>query len=304
MSNGSIASQRELRLNLTLISIRLVDMLATINSRRRAGGWRNSKHDRSGRWIGFGGGVPLGWCLLLGILVAAGLGPALASSRFAARAEQAFLASRARFQIDTTNAATAWQFGKACFDWAEYAQKDEERGSIAKEGMAACRRSVALDGSAVGGYYYLALNLGQWARTKRLAALKLVPEMERELKKSIELDPKFEHAGPHRSLGLLYSEVPGWPISLGNRSKARLHLEKAVELDGHYPENHLCLLEAFLKWNDRKALVRATPALTNLWPRARQAFAGDDWAEDWADWEKRWAVIRAAAEDEKRRSAH
>ena len=215
----------------------------------------------------------------------------IASPLFAARSEHAFLTNRARFQIEKTNVLAAWQFGRACFDWAEFAKTNKEREAVAQEGIAACGRSLLLKPDLAAGHYYLALNLGQLARTKTLGALKIVLEMERELRAAIELDAMVDYAGPHRSLGLLYLEAPGWPTSIGSRSKARVHLEKAVELSSDYPENRLCLLEACLKWNDKKSIEREGKALKELLPRARKILADDAWQENWVDWDKRWSSV-------------
>src|SRR5207248_6916974 len=104
------------------------------------------------------------------------------------------------------------------------------RAEIAEQGIAAARQGIERAPRLAAPHYYLALNLGQLARTKKLGALRLVDEMEAELKAAIALDPKFDYAGPHRSLGLLYADAPGWPTSIGNHSKARQHLHTAIEL--------------------------------------------------------------------------
>jgi tetratricopeptide (TPR) repeat protein len=116
--------------------------------------------------------------------------------------------------------------------------------------------------------------------------------MEREFKTVRDLDAKFDYAGPDRNLGLLYLEAPGWPASIGDRSKARRHLERAVELAPDYPENHLCLLEAYLKWNDQKGLLRESKVVEKLLPVARKGFTGEAWEQSWVDWDKRWEKIR------------
>lgn len=286
----------KLRLNLTVASIGSVDMLAILNSfiKALAGPGLNGLANRSPSsahcpgWVSIGMGAGL-------MLLAPGDG-VLANSSFAARAEQVFLASRTLFQNQKTNAATAWQFGRACFDWADFAKDNEQRAQVAEEGIKACRRSLTLAPSLAAGHYYLAMNLGQLARTKSLGALKIVKEMEREFKLAIELDPRFDYAGPHRSLGLLYFEAPGWPTSIGSRSKARHHLEQAVELCPQFPENHLSLAEAHLRWNDKKVLDREVALLKELLPKARQTFSGDDWTQEWSDWEKRWAEIVASVD--------
>ena len=276
-------------------------MLATIKSRIKAliglclNGLANPSRDSNElpAWLRIG--MLVGWALL------APVDSVLANTSWAARAEQVFVANRALFQNARTNAAAAWQFGRACFDWAEFAKDNEQRAQIAEQGIDACRRSVALAPSLAAGHYYLAVNLGQLARTKSLGALKIVKEMEREFKLAIESDPRFDNAGPHRSLGLLYQEAPGWPTSIGNRSKARHHFELAVRLCPRFPENHLCLSEAYLKWDDKKGLAREVAALKELLPKARRAFSGEEWTQEWSDWEKRWAQIADSADPDSAR---
>jgi len=211
---------------------------------------------------------------------------------FAKRAEQNYREARQTFQNNTNETEASWRFGRACFDWADFAKNDGRRESIANEGIAACRQIIARDPKSAPGHYYLAMNLGQLAQTKTLGALRIVEEMEREFKAVRDLDARFDYAGPDRNLGLLYFEAPGWPASIGNKSRARKHLERAVEVAPEYPENHLCLLEAYLKWGDRKNVERELKVTEGLLAKARKEFSGDSWAQSWADWDKRWGKIQ------------
>ena len=237
------------------------------------------------------------WLALVGLLTAGWLSCGEQNSTFAKRADQNYREARRRFQSNTNDAEAAWQFGRACFDRADFARNDEERESIANEGIAACRQLLERDPKSEPGHYYLAMNLGQLAQTKTLGALKLVQEMEREFKTSRDLDPKWDYAGPDRNLGLLYLEAPGWPASLGSKSNARRHLERCVELAPNYPENRLCLLEALLKWKDKKNALREINAIRDLLPKARKEFTGDAWEQSWADWDKRWETIQEKARE-------
>jgi hypothetical protein len=238
------------------------------------------------------------WCLsLIGLLVASWLGISDDQPSFARRAEKDFQDARKRFHTNTNDAATAWQFGRACFDWAEFAKNDEQRESIAVEGIAVCRQVIDRDPKSAPGHHYLAMNLGQLARTKTLGALKIVDEMEREFKTARDLDAKFDYAGPDRCLGMLYSDAPGWPASIGSKSKARQHLQRAAQLAPGYPGNHLCLLEAYLKWGDKKNLTRELKITEELLPKARKEFIGEAWAQSWADWDNRWKRIREKTSD-------
>jgi tetratricopeptide (TPR) repeat protein len=213
----------------------------------------------------------------------------------AAIAAQTYTAARERFHNETTNAEAAWQFGRASFDRAEFATNNTERAVLAVEGIAAMRELVARQPKLAAGHYYLAMNLGQLARTKMLGALMIVDEMEREFKTAHDLDEHFDFAGPDRNLGTLYFEAPGWPTSIGNRSKARKHFERAVELAPEFPENHLNLLAAYVKWEDHNGLRRELGALEKLWPMARTNFTGDAWQSSWADWQTRAADLKPKA---------
>ena len=239
------------------------------------------------------GAVPR--CALAALLAAGWLCFSEENSGFARRAEQNYREARTRYQSNSNDAEAAWQFGRACFDWADFAKSDEQRESVASEGIAACRQLIARDPKSVPGHYYLSMNLGQLAQTKTLGALRIVQEMEGEFKTARDLDAKFDYAGPDRNLGLLYLGAPGWPASIGSKSKARKHLERAVELAPNYPENHLCLLEAYLKWGDKKNIQRELKVTEELLPRARKEFAGDSWTQSWADWDVRWKKIQRKA---------
>jgi hypothetical protein len=116
--------------------------------------------------------------------------------------------------------------------------------------------------------------------------------MEREFKTARELDEQFDHAGPDRNLGMLYRDAPVL-TSVGSRTKARQHLQRAVELAPDYPENRLSLLEAYLKYGEKGNAQTQMAALDKLWPDARKSFTGPEWTASWLDWEQRLKTCRA-----------
>ena len=50
-----------------------------------------------------------------------------------------FQEAQARYRKAPGEATAAWQFGRACFDLAEFATNKTERASLAEQGIAACR---------------------------------------------------------------------------------------------------------------------------------------------------------------------
>jgi tetratricopeptide (TPR) repeat protein len=195
----------------------------------------------------------------------------------AARAEKTYRAAHARFLAEPKSAEAAWQFARACFDRAEFPSNDSQRAALANQGIAACRQLIAREPKFAAAHYYLGMNLGQLARTKLLGALKIVEEMESEFKRARDLDEKLDFAGADRNLGLIYLDTPNWPVSIGNRSKAKQHFLRALQLSPDFPENHLNLIEAFLKWTDLVSAQIEAQKLRQLWPDARKKFTGEDW---------------------------
>jgi tetratricopeptide (TPR) repeat protein len=210
-----------------------------------------------------------------------------------ARPQRLYAEAGARWRKETNSVEAAWRFGRAAFDLAELATNDTRRAALANEGIDACRRAIALDPKSAGAHYYLGLNYGQLAQTKLLGALKLVEQMEAAWKTTIALDPKFDYAGGHRTLGVLYRDAPGWPTSIGSRAKAREHFKKAMELSPDYPGNRLSLLEAYAKWGEKKSVQDQAGATEEFLKTARTRLTGEEWALDWQDWDKRWQTIKA-----------
>jgi tetratricopeptide (TPR) repeat protein len=217
---------------------------------------------------------------------------------FAGRAGAEFHRAQTQFQLHTNEPAAAWQFARACYDFNDFATNNTGRAELASRGIAACRQLLARESNSAPGHYYLAIELGQLADTRRnLAAIKMVREIEREFKMADDLDEHFDYAGPARCLGLLYRDAPGWPVSIGSRHKAREWLEQAVKLAPDYPENHLNLVESRLQWNDRTGAKNELKMLDTLWPSAQTNFTGESWERSWNDWSTRRDITRKKLEE-------
>ena len=117
--------------------------------------------------------------------------------------ERNYEAARSLHTKNPDDDQAAWQFGRACFDRAEFSRDDAERAHLANEGMTACRNVIIHQPKLAYGHYYLGMNLAQLARTKLLGALPLLSQMENEWKAALALDEKMDHAGPDRYVGLL-----------------------------------------------------------------------------------------------------
>ena len=135
-----------------------------------------------------------------------------------------------------------WTVAKGLAETAE--ERPEMRARAAKIGIAHAQRARELKPDGVEGHYYYALNVGWLADADRSYGLDAVGEMEKALKRAIELDEKYDHAGPLRTLGILHLRTPGPPVSIGSPRKGLRLLQRAVEAFPEYPENYLYLAEA------------------------------------------------------------
>jgi tetratricopeptide (TPR) repeat protein len=124
------------------------------------------------------------------------------------------------------------------------------RRDAARNGIVLARRAQQLKPTGVEGHYWYAINVGLLADADRSYGLTAVGEMEAALRRAIELDERYDFAGPLRVLGILLLRTPCPPTSIGSPRKGLRMLQRAVELFPDYPENYLYLAEA-LRDNDR-----------------------------------------------------
>ncbi len=64
-----------------------------------------------------------------------------------------------------------------------------------------------------------------------LGALGKVKKAKKLFEASLKQNSKALDGSAHTSLGSLYYQVPGWPISFGNDDKAEEHLKQALQID-------------------------------------------------------------------------
>ena len=170
-----------------------------------------------------------------------------------------------------------WQAAEALEFLAGNETRPELRRVSARRGIVLARRAREVKPDGVEGYYWYALNVGWLAEVDRAYGLDAVSEMQTALKRAIELDERYDLAGPLRVLGILYLRAPQPPASIGSPRKGLRLLQRAVELFPDYPENYLYLAEA-LHGSGRadeakKALRKVLEA--NPWPD--QQFESDQW---------------------------
>jgi len=190
-------------------------------------------------------------------------------------------------QPGTNGLAALHDFCRLAYDLAAAQSKDPERARITQLAIAAAKASLSNNPASAPTHYYLALNLGELARTKSLGALQIVPRIRDSLESARALDESLDHGGPDRTLGLLYLEAPGWPTSIGSRDKAKAHFLRALQIAPEYPGNHLGLAEALLRWRDLDEARARLRSLDAVWTNARARLSGPRWQSNWLEWTTR-----------------
>jgi tetratricopeptide (TPR) repeat protein len=119
------------------------------------------------------------------------------------------------------------------------------------------KEAVTLNPRAIYGNYWFASNVGMLGLCRgMMASLASVDPMKKSYEIVLKENEKFFFAGPHRALGRLYHMAPGWPISVGNKTKALHHLEKAVEIAPEFFNNRLYLAELYIDIGNRDKAKR------------------------------------------------
>ena len=214
---------------------------------------------------------------------------------FLSRAQKAFELAQKKQSSATNFTVAASELARASFALADLATNETQRAEVARHGIDVCRQWLARDTNSAPANYFLAMNLGKLAQAEApsLAAYRLVREMENDFLAAAKLDANFDHAGPARALGELYFQAPGWPFSVGSKSKACEWLERAVALAPEHPGNQLNLAEAQLKWREREEFEITMKNLDARWAAAQTNFTGIAWEADWLDWKARRAALKA-----------
>jgi hypothetical protein len=145
-----------------------------------------------------------------------------------------------------------WQYARAAF-WACYAYKgltDSQRQTNCKKSWDAGKQAIAKNPNEVEGHYFTALSIGIYAKAVGIldsVRQGLAGEIEKHAKRSVELDPTYDGAGPHRLLGSYYQNLP-WPLQ--DLDQAKYHLDAAYKLAPGKAINVMYLAKYYFQVDD------------------------------------------------------
>ena len=141
---------------------------------------------------------------------------------------------------------------RCCFKLASYHTKsNKEKAAWYEKGEGYGRKAVQTDPSNVGGYYWMAQNIGEHGSISKLYFLNRKSEFEDALKKAELLDnpqEPYDYAGIYRTLTAYHTPRFLW----GNLEKA-LEYAKKMEDSPRYLCNLSVLADLYWKTDKKKA---------------------------------------------------
>ncbi len=118
--------------------------------------------------------------------------------------------------------------------WAQinYELADKEKLPAFKQLIQDCENLVAEQPDSPEPLIWLGITQSTAAGVKGgLGALSMVKKAKKNFERALKLDSSALDGSAVTSLGILYHEVPGWPIAFGDDDKARSLLSRGVELN-------------------------------------------------------------------------
>ena len=119
-------------------------------------------------------------------------------------------------------------------DWAkiQYQMPRESRDEAFHQLAEEARALAANHPQSAEPLIWEAVALASYAQVVRgRTGLKLARQARDLLLQAERINPLALSGGIYITLGRLYFKVPGWPISFGNKRKARTYLQKALEIN-------------------------------------------------------------------------
>ncbi len=154
--------------------------------------------------------------------------------------------------------------------YARLAEDAEDPGqglAWAQAGWELSRAAAQMAPANATARYLAAYLAGLVAERKPMQGLALVPVIQEHAQAAVELDPEIDQAGPHRILGELLLQAPGFPVSVGDPFGAVQHFRLAVRLAPNNVDNRLGLVASLLETDqDAKACRELAPVLEAVEP--------------------------------------
>lgn len=105
------------------------------------------------------------------------------------------------------------------------------------------------------------------------SALSAVNDAKASFERSIDIDPKALDGSAYTSLGALYYQVPGWPLSFGDKNKAEVFLKKGLQENPNGIDANFFYADFLVTQGRYKEAEKYIKQAENASPRPNRAIA-------------------------------
>ncbi len=145
------------------------------------------------------------------------------------------------------NLRAHYEISKVCFLLGDVAAEKKDKLKLFEEGRDYGKEAIKIDDNSAWAHFWYMVNVGRIGQTKGiLNSLILVPEVEKEINKTLKLDP--EHTGALDAKAMLFYELPG--LLGGNLNKSIEALNEGIALDSNYTLLYVDMGKVYIKKKD------------------------------------------------------
>ena len=132
---------------------------------------------------------------------------------------------------DEEKSAILWRESRNSLSRGDLLDEDDKDGRFAlyEESQRYAEESISLNPNP-DAYHWLSSAIGRWGQTKGvLESLSRAGEMRDYELKAID-EYGYDHTDAWYVLALLYNQLPGWPISFGNKNWAISYMRRSLDM--------------------------------------------------------------------------
>lgn len=138
-------------------------------------------------------------------------------------------------------------------NWRLENKDNRRRIAYAKLMLDNAKKMVELEPNNAAGYHWQGAAYGMIGLTRGvLNSLQLVPELKKNFERSIELDPNYLGGSALVQMARVYTMLPGFPVSIGDKEKAIKNLIQAKQISPGFSLTYLYLADLYWHFGKTK----------------------------------------------------
>lgn len=140
-----------------------------------------------------------------------------------------------------------WRVSRFCFWVCDRTEDSATKKEFGMKGYQYAEKIIAKWPTAVEGYYYYTINLGEYGKgisIPKAISIGLNKKFEKNGEMAVKIDKRYEQCGPLRAMGKFYYSLP-WPLY--SDEKSIKYLEDAVQLCPNKVRSHYYLAKTYIK---------------------------------------------------------